>query len=101
MTHAITVIIWIQNFVAGKRTEADLGTGGMKSDFVPPCLCERAYQTQSRLEEQFQVHNRVSETEPDNWEGLQGILKIWKVMLRRGDNHDTNWLLVKKLKLAH
>lgn len=101
MAHVITIIIWIRNFVAEERTDADLGTEGMKSGFAPPCLCERLYQTQSRLEEQFQVHNRVSDTEPDNWEGLQDILKIRKAMLRKGDNHGTNWMLVKKLKLAH
>ena len=66
MTHVITVIlIWIQNSVTEERIDPDLGRGEMKSGFISLCLCERAYQTQPRLEEQLQLQNRVSDTEPD------------------------------------
>lgn len=66
MTRVITVIlIWIQNSVTEDRVDPDLGRRGMKSGFISLCLCESAYQTQPRLEEQFQVHNTVSDTEPD------------------------------------
>lgn len=66
MTHVITVIlIWIQNSVTEDRIDPDLGRGGMKTVFISLCLCESAYQTQLRLEEQFQVHDRASDTDPD------------------------------------
>lgn len=64
--YVITVIfIWIQNSVTEDRIDPDLGRGGMKSGFISLCLCESAYQTEPRLEVQFQVCNRVSDTEPD------------------------------------
>lgn len=66
MVHVITVIlIWILNSVTEERIDPDLGRGGMKSGFISLCLHERAYQTQPRLEEQCQVCNKVSDTEPD------------------------------------